>query len=109
MRRIRTHLFPRLVVLLLGVLVLGACNALGITGEDDNEARVTVRALGADHLDGSDNFRYQVTSGTQYEGLSNFADIAVGDVVEIEWEAVSGSTRRALEIEADGADDDDRR
>jgi hypothetical protein len=94
---------PLFLVALLG------CNAFGITDseEDENEVRVTVRALGANFLDASDNFRYEVNSDTEFEGIDSFSDIAVGDVVEIEWEAVSANVRRALEIEADGADDDD--
>ena len=107
-----TTALTRVAALLVafGTLGIAGCNAFGITGDDDdeNEARVTVQALGADYLDANDGIRYVVTASTQYEGLNGFSDIAVGDVVEIEWAAISGSTnRRALEIEADGAEDDD--
>lgn len=97
--------------LLLAITAAG-CNAFDILGDDENEVRVIVEALGADYLDADDNFRYEVDSDTEYEGagLAGFADLAVGDTVEIEWEGVSADTRRALEIETgahdeSGADD----
>ena len=100
------------VVLALFALGLAACNPFDLLGEDENEVRVTVSALGADFLDADDGFRYQVDSDTEFEGagLAGLADLAVGDVVEIEWAAVSADTRRALEIESgdhdeSGADD----
>lgn len=102
----RSHIkSPAAVTAVLLSLSLGGCNAAGITGEDENEVRVTVVALGANSLDGNDGHSYAVTSDTEYEGLSGFADIAVGDTVEIEWESVSGGDRRALEIEAGSHDD----
>jgi hypothetical protein len=98
----------RLMVPLAAFGMLG-CNLSNITGDDDaddNEVRVTVEAVGADFLDARDNFRYLVDSATEYEGLQGLSDVAVGDVVEIEYASISSTERRALEIEADGADED---
>lgn len=93
------------------VAVVAGCNAFGITGDDDddeNEVRVTVQALGPDFLTADDGIRYLVSGATEYEGLGGLSDISVGDIVEIEYEAIADSgDRRALEIEADGAEDDD--
>jgi hypothetical protein len=96
-----------LTVLVL-TLGLAGCNAFGISGEEDeNEVRVTVTGLGADYLDANDGFRYLVSAGTDYEGLAGFAALTVGAIVEIEFEEADGNTRRALEIEADGEEEDD--
>jgi hypothetical protein len=91
---------------------LGACNAFGILGEDENEVRVTIEAKAASSIDADDGITYQVDSGTEFEGYNGFADVQVGHTVEIEWAAISGSNeRRALEIESgdhdDNGDDDD--
>lgn len=98
----------RLTALLL-VFGLVGCNAF--TGTDENEAnevRVTVIAIGSDYLDADDGLRYEVTANTQYEGFSSFADVAVDAVVDIEFEEIANSNnRRALEIEAPGAKDND--
>ena len=99
----------RLAALLLALGLVG-CNAFGPSGEDEqNEVRVTVLALGSDYLDADDGFRYEVDADTQYEGFSGntFADITLNAVVQIEYEEISTSSRRALEIEADGAEDGD--
>ncbi|MGH7477888.1 MAG: hypothetical protein ACRELD_16620 [Longimicrobiales bacterium] len=105
MSRILAQSLPGLAVLLLGFGYAG-CNAFGITDEDENEVRVTVQALGADFLDANDGFRYTVDTSTEYEGYGSFADVQVGHVVEIEYEPIDSSSRRALEIEAEGASDD---
>jgi hypothetical protein len=103
--------FPMPLTLLLAALVgLGSsgCNAFGLT-EDENEVRVTITELSptADYLVADDGFTYEVTDDTEYEGLTGFADLTVGDVVEIEFAEVSGSSnRRALEIESGSYDDD---
>ena len=113
MKRLLAHPFAALAVLL--ALIAAGCNAFGITGEDDeNEVRVTITELSsaADYLIANDGFTYQVTADTEYEGLSGFADLAVNDVVEIEFENTSTTnTRRAREIEAGDYDEnnpDDR-
>jgi hypothetical protein len=105
----RRAFFPASVATLLLTLALAGCNAFGITGDDgdENEVRVTVTALGADYLDANDGFRYLVSADTEYEGLAGFAALAVGAIVEIEFEDAGNDTRRALEIEADGEEDDD--
>ena len=95
----------------LGVIVLG-CNAFGLGEDDENEVRVTVTAVAAASLTGNDGHVYRVDSNTEFEGLNSLADVQVGEVVEIEWDAISGSSDRlALEIEAgdhdDNGDDDD--
>lgn len=91
----------------LFVAALPACNALGITGEDENEVRVTIEALGADFLDADDGFTYEVNADTEYERIDDFASLAVGEIVQIEYADLSSGRRRALEIEADGPEDDD--
>ncbi len=108
MSRTRTTSFARLAMLLLAFSILG-CNR-AVTGNEDeneqNEVPVTVLAIGSDFLDADDGIRYEVTAATQYEGLSGLSAISVGDAVEIEFEEISNSNnRRALEIEAAGADD----
>lgn len=108
MRRATPIPFVRLTVVLLAVGLVG-CNAFGLTGDDDddNEVRVTVTAVAATYLDANDGIRYEVTENTEYEGYESLAGVAVGDIVEIEFEEIADSdNRRALEIEADGADDD---
>jgi hypothetical protein len=105
MKRIRST--PFAIFILAAVLALGACNAFDITGEDDdeNEVRVTVQSLGADFLVASDGITYRVDQRTDYEGYSGFSEVAVGHRVDIEWEAIAGSSDRfALEIEAEGSD-----
>ena len=87
--------FARLAALLLAFSIVG-CNQ-AITGEggenEQNEVPVTIR--------------YEVTAATQYEGLTGFADIAVGDLIHIEFEEIANSSnRRALEIEVPGPNDD---
>ena len=48
-----------------------------------------------------------MTATTEYEGLTGFADIAVGDLIHIEFEEIANSSnRRALEIEVPGPNDD---
>ena len=94
----------------LGIMTLAlgvaGCNAFGITGEDENEVRVTVTALAASSLDADDGHTYEVNASTEYEGLTGFADIEVGDIVEIEFEEIANSAnRRALEIEAGDYDE----
>ena len=105
----RRRAFPSVsLAALLLALTLAGCNAFGITGEDDeNEVRVTISALGADYLDANDGFRYLVSADTEYEGLSGFAALTVGAMGEIEFEDADDDTRRALEIEADGEEEDD--
>ena len=107
MSRTRTTSFARLAVLLLAFSILG-CNRAATGNEDENEQNevpVTVLAIGSDFLDADDGIRYEVTAATQYEGLSGLSAISVGDMVEIEFEEISNSNnRRALEIEAAGAD-----
>ncbi len=98
----------RLAVLLLAFSIMG-CNQ-AITGDDEeneqNEVPVTVLAIGPDYLDADDGIRYEVTAATQYEGLTGFSDISVGDLIEIEFEEIPNSNnRRALEIEVPGAND----
>lgn len=99
----------RLAALLLAFSIMG-CNAFGITGDEDedngNEVRVSVLAIASDYLDADDGIRYEVTAATQYEGLTGFSDISVGDLIEIEFEEIPNSNnRRALEIEVPGAND----
>jgi hypothetical protein len=99
------------VAAVYGVLVMG-CNAFGLGEDEGNEVRVTVTAVAAAALSGNDGNVYRVDSNTEFEGLNSLADVQVGDVVEIEWEAISASSDRlALEIEAgdhdDNGDDDD--
>ena len=101
--------FARLAALLLAFSIVG-CNQ-AITGEgsenEQNEVPVTVLALGLDYVDADDAIRYEVTDATQYEGLTGFADIAVGDLIHIEFEEIANSSnRRALEIEVPGPNDD---
>lgn len=102
-----------LVLALASATASAACNAFGIFGEDDNEVRVTITALGINSLTADDGYTYTVDGNTEYEGagLTGFADLAVGEVVEIEWEsAPAPNTRRAAEIEAgdhDETGDDD--
>ncbi|HSJ13502.1 MAG TPA: DUF5666 domain-containing protein [Longimicrobiales bacterium] len=99
----------RIASALLLVFGLAGCNAFGIFGEDENEVRVTITELGSasDYLVADDGHRYEVTAETEYEGLTGFADLAIGDVVEIEYEKISNSSnRRALEIEGGDYDDD---
>jgi hypothetical protein len=107
MRTTSIRLLSLVATLLLPSLV--ACNALdSITGEDDeNEVRVQITQLGADFLVADDGYTYQVDGKTEYEGagLSGFADLAVSDIVEIEYRAIDGDTRYAEEIES-GAHDD---
>lgn len=108
MTRLLARPFHALVLLLLAFSA-GGCNAFGITGEDDeNEVRVTITELSpdSDYLVADDGFTYEVTANTEYEGLTGFADLAVDDVVEIEFENMSDSSnRRALEIEAGDYDE----
>ena len=92
--------FGRWVTPVLVVGLLG-CDALGITEDEEDEVRVTVRAIGASHLDASDNFRYEINDETEYEGVRGLSEIRVGQTVEIEFAPVSSTTRRALEIEVD--------
>ena len=106
MRSAAVTSLARLGGLLLAVGAAG-CNAFGITGEDENEVRVEVVAVGADYLDADDDHRYRVTDETEFERVNGFADVSVGETVEIEWEAIADSDDRlALEIEGDGPDDD---
>jgi len=94
-----------LAMVLLASGVAG-CNAFGILGEDDeNEVRVTVVALAASSLDADDGHTYEVTAATEFEGYTSFADVAVGHVVEIEWESTGNGNRRALEIESGDHDE----
>jgi predicted small secreted protein len=96
------------ILVLAGTTALSGCNAFDIFGEDGNEVRVTITALAASSLTADDGHVYVADSGTEYEGagLRSFVDLAVGQTVEIEWEAISGSSdRRALEIEAGDHDD----
>lgn len=94
------------VATILALTVMG-CNAFGPGDDSDqNEVRVTVQALGADFVDADDGIRYEVTADTQFEGYSGLTEIAVGTVVEIEFEEITDSAnRRALEIERDGFED----
>ncbi len=108
MSRTPTTPFARLAALLLAFSILG-CNSAIAGNEDDgdqNEVPVTVLAIGSDYLDADDGIRYEVTAATQYEGLSGFSDISVGNAVEIEFEEIANSNnRRALEIEVPGPND----
>ena len=99
------------VAAVLAMIVMG-CNAFGLGEDDENEVRVTVTAVAAAALTGNDGHVYRIDSNTEFEGLNSLADVQVGEVVEIEWDAISGSSDRlALEIEAgdhdDNGDDDD--
>lgn len=109
MKRLLSTTLAPLAVLLFAFCLVG-CNALGITGEDDeNEVRVTITDLSptSDYLVADDGFTYEVSASTEYEGLSGFADLAVGDTVEIEFEDIADSSnRRALEIEAGSHDEE---
>ena len=98
--------FTRLATLLLAFSILGCNSAVTGNEDDQNEVPVTVLAIGSDYLDADDGIRYEITAATQYEGLTGLSDISVGDAVEIEFEEIPNSNnRRALEIEAAGADD----
>ena len=102
MKRPLTRPLAALAALVLAIS-LGGCNALGLTGDDENEVRVTITELSptSDYLVADDGITYEVTASTEYEGLAGFDALAVDDVVEIEFEDIADSaTRRALEIEA---------
>ena len=108
MKRLPSTMLAPLAILLFAFSLVG-CNALGITGDDDeNEVRVTITELSptSDYLVADDGFTYEVGASTEYEGLSGFADLAVDDIVEIEFEDIADSSnRRALEIEAGSYDE----
>lgn len=107
MKPLLSRPFAALAVVLLAFSLAG-CNAFGITGDDENEVRVTITELSpaSDYLVADDDFTYEVTADTEYEGLTGFGDLTVGDVVEIEFENIANSSnRRALEIEAGSYDD----
>ena len=109
MSRTPTTSFARLAALLLAFSIMG-CNEFAPTGNadrgDKREVMVTVLAVGPNYLDADDGIRYEVTSRTKYEGYTLLSDISAGDMVEIEFRRISGSSnRRALEIEAPGANE----
>lgn len=104
MKRARTALLTGFAALLLAFSFAG-CDTFESVFDRDEEVSATIEEVGDDFIV-ADAIRYEVTSDTEYEGINGLADLSVGDEVEIEYEE-SGGTRRALEIELAGAEDDD--
>ncbi len=81
---------------------------LDLLDEDGQEVVGTIEAL-TDTSVTVDGLEYAVNDDTEFEGIDGLASLAVGDVIEIEYEEDNGS-RTALYIELDdgsGDDDDD--
>ena len=96
--------FIRGLAALLLVFGLAGCDAFEVF-DREKEVSGTVEEVGADYLI-VDGITYEVTSRTEYEGITGLSDLAVGMEVEVEYEE-NGGTRTAVEIELAGADDDD--
>ena len=103
MYRTNSSLLRGLIALLL-VFGLAGCDAFEVF-DREKEVSGTVEEVGTDYLI-VDAITYQVTSQTEFEGLTGLADLEVGVEVEVEYEE-NGGTRTAVEVELAGADDDD--
>lgn len=92
--------------MLMVAVGLAGCNALGITGDDDeNEVNVIITQVAADFVLADDGITYEVNADTDFDGFSALTEL-LDQQVEIEYEQIANSSNRlALEIEL--GDDDD--
>jgi hypothetical protein len=103
MRRANTILKSLLLALLFASFT--GCDFIEDTFDKDKEVSGVIESIGDNSLT-VDGIEYQVTSKTEYEGITGLADLSVGDEVGIEYKE-SGGAREAVEIELAGAEDDD--
>jgi hypothetical protein len=106
----RSTPFPLLTRFLFSVmLVVGlvGCNALGITGDDndENEVNVTITQAGVDFVVADDGFTYEVYADTDFDGFDALTEI-LNQQVEIEFEPIANNDTRRLALEIELGDDD---
>jgi hypothetical protein len=107
MRSTPFSLLSRFFFLIVLAAGLVGCNALGITGDDDdeNEVNVTITQVGADFVVADDGFTYEVNADTDFDGFDALTEI-LNQQVEIEFEPIANNNTRRLALEIELGDDD---